>query len=86
MEYSLEKEDIDPSDFTDEQLRQIIFNGVLCAKVVEEVCNDQASSRAAYSVIDHVDGVPHERTPSDLIQEEAMQNLTDQAQEKDMGY
>lgn len=86
MEYELEKEDIDPSDFTDEELKEIIFNGVLCAKVVEGVCNDQTSSRAAYNVISYIDGVPHERTPSDLIQEEAMQNLADQAQEEGMGY
>lgn len=72
MSFQLNKEDIDPSEYTEEELREIIFGGAVCAKAMEKLSEDEFSLRAAYDVIKHIDELPHERTPSDLIQERAL--------------
>lgn len=69
--WEIQKEDIDPSDFTEEELREIIFNGLCCAKVTEVFAQEEMESRWAYNVIKHFDQVPHDRTPSDLVLEKA---------------
>lgn len=74
--WSISKEDIDPSEFHEEELKEIIFNGLRCAKVVESLATSGeggSESFWAYYVIRHFDEVPHERTPSDIIQEEALE-------------
>lgn len=72
MEYSLRKENIDPSEYSEEELREIIFHGGFCAKVLEQTGNTEDELRQAYWVIENIDELPHERTPSDLIQERAL--------------
>lgn len=70
-EYSLKKENIDPSDYSEEELREIIFHGSFCAKILEKTGTTEAELRQAYGVIENIDQLPHERTPSDLILENA---------------
>lgn len=74
-EFEVKKDDIDPSDFSDEELKDIIFNGLFCAKIVERLGQDERSLRAAYDMISNFDRVPHDRTPSDLIQEEVLSDF-----------
>jgi len=69
VSFELKKEDIDPSECTEEELRDIIFGGAVCAKAMEKLSEDEFSLREAYNVIKHIDELPHERTPSDLIVE-----------------
>jgi len=71
--WSISKEDIDPSEFHEEELKEIIFNGLRCAKVVEALATSDPESFWAYYVIRHFDDIPHERTPSDIIQEKALE-------------
>jgi len=44
----IEKEDIDPSDFTEEELRDIIFGAAVCGRAVEALSEDEFSLRQAY--------------------------------------
>lgn len=75
-EWSISKNDIDPSEFTDEELQTLIWNGLRCAKMVERLAVTGGDSNApifwAYDFIDLIDGVPHDRTPSDVVQENAL--------------
>lgn len=63
--YNVEKEDIDPSDYTEKELRDIIFHGAFCAKVVEELLGgeDEECLRRSHNVIRKVDGLPASRSP-----------------------
>lgn len=70
--FEVSKEDIDPSEFSEEELQEILFNGLFCAKIMETFAETQDGAFAAYDVIKHFEEVPHERTPSDLIQEKAL--------------
>jgi hypothetical protein len=70
--FSLSKEDIDPSDYSEEELRDLIFNAAVCGKVVERLSQDEFSLRAAYDIISEIDELPHERRPSDLLLEKAL--------------
>ena len=72
-DFSLSKDDIDPSDYSEEELRDIIFHGSFCAKILEKTGTTDPELRQAYNVIKHVDELPHERTPSDLIQEKTIE-------------
>lgn len=70
--YSISLDDIDPSDFTEEELQEIIFNGLFCAKIVEQIGEGQKSLQAAYNVIKHIEDLPHERTPPDALIESTL--------------
>ena len=76
MSYSLKKKDIDPSEFSDEQLRDIIFGAVWCAKAMEQLAEDEQTLRVAYNVIKHFDDIPHERTHSDFVLEQARKKFS----------
>lgn len=75
-DWSISKDDIDPSEFTEEELQTLIWNGLRCAKAVEQLATVGNRSDApifwAYDFIDLIDGVPHDRTPSDIVQENAL--------------
>lgn len=76
--WSINKDDIDPSEFTEEELQILIWNGLKCAKFVEALAvvgNERdAPIFWAYDFIDLIDGVPHKRTPSDVVQENALRD------------
>ena len=77
-EWYISKEDIDPSEFTEEELQTLIWNGLKCAKMVEQLAvigkDNNAPIFWAYDFIDLIDGVPHDRTPSDVVLENAPNN------------
>jgi len=80
-DWSINKEDIDPSEFTEEELQELIWNGLKCAKMIEHLAVEGKSSDSpifwAYDIIDLIDGIPHERTPSDVIMENALEDSED---------
>jgi len=71
--FKINKGDIDPEDFSKEELQDIIFYGLFAAKILETLpIKEEKSIEVAYNVIKHFDDVPHEYTPSDFVTDKAL--------------